>query len=236
MMTSPIHYAILCDSLCYAMWIATNPNSKGSPIHYAMLCYVVHHGTIAICIVLHELFFLHTRCRCGLIALTPYLTWCRCLWKNISFLRAFALQSSGRNCPPHPDLVFLKLRLPGVFFSGGVFFPRHRYHITSHHTTSHHAASLIPRYPFGRGSLCAAQGHVYIYIYICIHTIIHVYTYIYIYIYIYIYAYTRAPVPGRDPCRVSVPGRVSIAGRVAGRVAHGPYHYYYYYYYHYHHY
>ena len=35
----------------------------------------------------------------------------------------------GRNCSPAPDLVFFKLIVPRFFFSGGVFFHRHRHHI-----------------------------------------------------------------------------------------------------------
>ena len=46
----------------------------------------------------------------------------QCMWKVIPFWRAFALQNSGRNCSPPPDLAFLKLRLLRVFLSGGVFF------------------------------------------------------------------------------------------------------------------
>ena len=38
------------------------------------------------------------------------------------FLQAFALQSSGRNCYPAPDLVLWWLIFPGVFFTWGVFF------------------------------------------------------------------------------------------------------------------
>ena len=40
--------------------------------------------------------------------------------KNNSFLRAFALQSSGRNCSPPPDFVLRRLLIPRVLFSGGV--------------------------------------------------------------------------------------------------------------------
>ena len=48
--------------------------------------------------------------------------------KGIPFARAFTLQSSKRNCPPPADLVFLRLILPRVFFSGGVsIFDRLRY-------------------------------------------------------------------------------------------------------------
>ena len=50
----------------------------------------------------------------------------RCLWKDTPVVGAFALQSSGRNCYPAPDLVLWRLIFPGVFFSGGVFFQRHR--------------------------------------------------------------------------------------------------------------
>ena len=41
---------------------------------------------------------------------------------NAPFARAFALPSGSRDCSPAPDLVFLKLMFPHVFFSGGVFF------------------------------------------------------------------------------------------------------------------
>ena len=47
--------------------------------------------------------------------------------KNIPFAQALALQSSGRNCNPAPDLVLWKLIFPSVIFSGGMFFHRHRY-------------------------------------------------------------------------------------------------------------
>ena len=49
--------------------------------------------------------------------------------KNKSCVRAFALQSSGRNSYPPTDLVLWKLTLLSVFFSRGVFFHRYRYHI-----------------------------------------------------------------------------------------------------------
>ena len=42
----------------------------------------------------------------------------------------FSLQPCSRNCFAAPDLVFSKLGFPHVFFSGGVFFHRHRYHPT----------------------------------------------------------------------------------------------------------
>ena len=43
------------------------------------------------------------------------------------FARAFALQSSSRDCSPAPDLVLSELIVQPVFLSGGVFFHRHRY-------------------------------------------------------------------------------------------------------------
>ena len=64
--------------------------------------------------------------------------WYRCLWENIPFMGAFALQHSNRNCYPAPDLVLFKLNVPRVFVSGGVFH-RHRYHT---HNTRHHAESM----------------------------------------------------------------------------------------------
>ena len=38
------------------------------------------------------------------------------------FTRAFALQASGRNCSPAPDLVLFRLTFPRFLLSGGVFF------------------------------------------------------------------------------------------------------------------
>ena len=45
------------------------------------------------------------------------------------FVRAFALQSSSRNCSPAPDVVFSKPIFSPVFFSGGAFFHRHLYEL-----------------------------------------------------------------------------------------------------------
>ena len=44
---------------------------------------------------------------------------------NSFVLQAFVLQGGGRSCSPATDLVLLKLILPHVLFSGGVFFHRH---------------------------------------------------------------------------------------------------------------
>ena len=50
--------------------------------------------------------------------------YCRCLRKNTPFARAFALQRSISNCYLAPDLGFVKLLLPRICFSGGMFFPQ----------------------------------------------------------------------------------------------------------------
>ena len=44
--------------------------------------------------------------------------------KNIPFVRAFAMQSGGRNCSAPLDLVLGKLLCPRVFCSGGVLCSR----------------------------------------------------------------------------------------------------------------
>ena len=41
---------------------------------------------------------------------------------NTHFMLSLALQSSSKNCHPASDLMFLRLNLPWVFLSGGVFF------------------------------------------------------------------------------------------------------------------
>ena len=47
----------------------------------------------------------------------------RCLWTTTTpSTGAFPVQSSSRDCRPAPDLVFLKLVVPHVLFSGGVSF------------------------------------------------------------------------------------------------------------------
>ena len=46
--------------------------------------------------------------------------------KHTPFMPAFALQSFGRNCDPAPASVLHKPIFLYVFFSGGVFFHRHR--------------------------------------------------------------------------------------------------------------
>ena len=48
------------------------------------------------------------------------------VWTNAPFVRASTMQSSSPNFYPPPDLVLWKLNFPHVFFSGGVFFHRHR--------------------------------------------------------------------------------------------------------------
>ena len=57
--------------------------------------------------------------------------------KNTPFMRASALQASGRNCSPAPDLVFRKVIFPRASFSGGVFLNRHRYGVTALCTVRH---------------------------------------------------------------------------------------------------
>ena len=47
--------------------------------------------------------------------------------KHIPFVPAFALQSCSINCSPAPDVVLWKLIVQHMFFSGGLFFHRHRY-------------------------------------------------------------------------------------------------------------
>ena len=48
--------------------------------------------------------------------------------KHTLFVQAFPLQSSSRCSHPPTDSVLQKLVVPRVFFAGGVFFHRHRYH------------------------------------------------------------------------------------------------------------
>ena len=73
----------------------------------------------------------------------------RCLWKNIPFVRAWAMQSSGRNCSPAPDSVLWKHIFQRVFFSG--WFP----------------------------SRTPVRTYIHIYIYIYIYTYIHTYIHSY---------------------------------------------------------
>ena len=95
------------------------------------------------------------------------------------FRRALAMQSSGINCSPAPDLVLLELILLRVFLSGGV--------------------SLFT--DTGMNHTLRTRTYVYVYIYIYIYVyacIMCVYIYIYIYmhlslsLYIYIYIYIKS--------------------------------------------
>ena len=67
--------------------------------------------------------------------------------KNTPFGWALALQSLSRNCSPAFDLVFLKLMFPCVFFSGGVFFFRHRYLSVSLSGSRSQSRTPSPRRP-----------------------------------------------------------------------------------------
>ena len=53
----------------------------------------------------------------------------RCLRKNTPFTPASSMKSSNRSCSPAPNLVLYHIIFPRVFFSRGVFFHRHRYHV-----------------------------------------------------------------------------------------------------------
>ena len=60
---------------------------------------------------------------------------------NIPFTRAFALQHSGINCSPAPDLVFFKLVIRRGYYSPEeCFFHRHRwlYYIILYYTISYY--------------------------------------------------------------------------------------------------
>ena len=79
--------------------------------------------------------------------------------KNTPFAQALALQSGSRNCSPAHDLVFFKLDIQSVVFSGGVFFSQ-----------TPVASCTAP----AEASYCVhVCVYIYIYIYIYIHTYMH---------------------------------------------------------------